>query len=75
MTKHTATSGTEKALRLAKALERANSVFENEKWAKLWLSTENRALGGVTPLSLLETDTGYELVIDTLARIEYGVIS
>jgi uncharacterized protein (DUF2384 family) len=31
------------------------------------------SLGGKTPLSLLDTMEGYELVMTTLARIEYGV--
>jgi uncharacterized protein (DUF2384 family) len=31
------------------------------------------SLGGRTPLSLLDTMEGYELVINTLSRIEYGV--
>lgn len=80
MTKYTATkqietSSAEEALRIQKTLERAISVLEDEKWAKLWLATENRALGGVTPLSLMSTEAGYESVLNTLAQIEYGVIS
>lgn len=65
----------DKHSRIEKTLERANTVFEEEKWAKLWLTTENRALGGVTPLSLLDTEAGYKSVLNTLAQIEHGVIS
>ncbi|USX17271.1 DUF2384 domain-containing protein [Oxalobacteraceae bacterium OTU3CAMAD1] len=34
-----------------------------------------RSLGGVTPLSLLGTPAGDELVLDTLGRIEQGIVS
>jgi uncharacterized protein (DUF2384 family) len=74
-TKMVETSGTEIDLRTEKTLERAISVLGEEKWAKLWLASENRALGGVTPLSLLDTEAGYESVLNTLAQIEFGVIS
>lgn len=38
-----------------------------------WLKSPNAALGGATPLSLLDTDIGTESVMDTLGRIEHGV--
>lgn len=33
------------------------------------------ALGNVAPLSLLDTPAGYQLVIDTLGQIKYGVFA
>ena len=41
--------------------------------AKAWLQREIRSLGGVTPLSLLDTDPGVDMVMDTLGRIEQGI--
>jgi putative toxin-antitoxin system antitoxin component (TIGR02293 family) len=54
---------------------RALEVFEDEANTRVWIKTHNRALGGEAPLALLDTEAGYELVLDTLAHIEYGVIS
>ncbi|WP_220476902.1 antitoxin Xre/MbcA/ParS toxin-binding domain-containing protein [Massilia cavernae] len=47
----------------------------DEEAAKTWLRQNNRSLGGEVPLSLLDTEVGYELVLDTLGRIEHGVVS
>lgn len=58
-----------------KLLNRAVEVLEDEEAAFTWLTTGNRSLGGVLPLSLLDVELGYELVLDTLGRIEYGVVS
>ena len=54
---------------------RALAVFEDEQSAKCWLTQEIRSLGGATPLSLLDTPAGHELVLDTLGRIEQGIVS
>jgi len=43
-----------KLLRLARTLRRASEVFEDVAAALDWLKSPNRALGGVTPLSLLD---------------------
>ena len=60
-------------LRLARVVERATEVFEDLDASLDWLKSENAALSGVTPLSLLDTDIGAETVLDTLGRIEHGV--
>jgi len=54
---------------------RAVDVLEDEAVARSWINRENRSLGGEAPLALLDTEVGYELVLDTLGRIEYGVVS
>ncbi|MFS0753397.1 antitoxin Xre/MbcA/ParS toxin-binding domain-containing protein [Noviherbaspirillum sp. 1P10PC] len=61
--------------RVHRVLERAQAVLEDEAAAIAWINRENRALGGEAPLALLDTEAGYELVQDTLCRIEYGVLS
>lgn len=61
--------------RAAKVWLRAVAVLEDEVAARAWINRNNRSLGGETPLSLLDTEVGYELVLDTLGRIEYGVVS
>lgn len=64
-----------KLVRLARAVERAEEVFEDFDVALNWLKSSNAALAGATPLSLLDTDIGAESVVDTLGRIEQGVFA
>lgn len=64
-----------KFVRFARVVERAVEVFEAGDPALAWLKTENAALGGVTPLSLLDTDIGADSVLETLGRIEHGVFA
>ncbi|GAB3467048.1 hypothetical protein GCM10027321_34030 [Massilia terrae] len=61
--------------RAEKVLEKALAVLEDRDAARTWLRQSNRSIGGEAPLELLDTEVGYELVMDTLGRIEYGVIS
>jgi putative toxin-antitoxin system antitoxin component (TIGR02293 family) len=65
----------DRVYRAEKVLSRAVQVLEDAQAAKAWLNRSNRSLGGEIPLSLLDTEVGYELVLDTLGRIEYGVVS
>lgn len=64
-----------KFVRFARVVERAETVFEEPGGALDWLQSPNAALGGVTPLSLLDTDIGADSVLDTLGRIEHGVFA
>jgi putative toxin-antitoxin system antitoxin component (TIGR02293 family) len=62
-----------KLVRVARIMHRAIEVFEDRATALDWLKEPNRALGSVSPLSLLDTDLGAEAVRDTMGRIEHGV--
>jgi putative toxin-antitoxin system antitoxin component (TIGR02293 family) len=64
-----------KLVRLARVVERAVEVFEDEAAALDWLKAPNAALGGASPISLLDTDLGADAVLDTLGRIEHGVFA
>lgn len=64
-----------KFVRFARVVERAETVFEDTDSALSWLQSQNASLGGVTPLSLLDTDIGADSVLDTLGRIEHGVFA
>ncbi|TVT70331.1 MAG: DUF2384 domain-containing protein [Denitromonas halophila] len=64
-----------KVVRLARVVERAEEVFEDLAAALDWLKSDNAALGGDTPLSLIDTDIGTQSVMDTLGRIEHGVFA
>lgn len=65
----------DKLLRVLKALTRGTNVLADEDSSRQWLCSEVRSLGGVEPLSLLDTGEGYSLVIDTLGRIEHGIVA
>jgi len=64
-----------KVVRLAHVIERAVEVFEDEPAAMSWLKNSNAALGGSSPLSLMDTELGSAAVVSTLGRIEHGVFA
>ncbi|MDG3066619.1 antitoxin Xre/MbcA/ParS toxin-binding domain-containing protein [Thauera mechernichensis] len=64
-----------KLVRFARVVERADGVFEDADAALGWMQSPNAALGGVTPLSLLDTELGADSVLDALGRIEHGVFA
>ena len=70
-----ASSEQDRMYRVNRVLNRAVEVLEDEDAARNWIKLENRSLGGHSPLSILDTEAGYELVLNTLSQIEYGVIS
>lgn len=62
----------ERALRVAEVLARAEEIFGREK-AHTWLRRPTVALEGETPLSLLDTQPGAEAVLNLLGRIDHGL--
>jgi putative toxin-antitoxin system antitoxin component (TIGR02293 family) len=65
----------ERVYRLAKVLAFAESVLGTKERARHWLTAPNRALGSVSPLSLIDTEAGVDEVTNVLGRIEFGVYS
>jgi putative toxin-antitoxin system antitoxin component (TIGR02293 family) len=61
--------------RLARMLVRTEAALGAPDQAGPWLVTANRALGGKTPLSLLDSDAGSLAVERVLGRIEHGLYS
>jgi putative toxin-antitoxin system antitoxin component (TIGR02293 family) len=61
--------------RLARIAALTREVFESDETARRWMRRPNRALGGLTPFEMLDTDIGAQKVNEVLARIEYGVYS
>jgi putative toxin-antitoxin system antitoxin component (TIGR02293 family) len=62
-------------IEIAKVVEHAFAVFENEEKVKSWLSTPNKALNNIKPIDLFYMPTGLNMVNDILGRIEEGVYS
>jgi putative toxin-antitoxin system antitoxin component (TIGR02293 family) len=65
----------DRLLRLARVAAVAEDVLGAQDKAGRWLQKPNRALGGIVPLDLLDTDLGAEEVVTVLGRIEHGVYS
>lgn len=65
----------ERFMRLVRLAAQAAEVLGSRQKAQHWLETPNRALQGVTPLSLLDTDIGTQAAEAVLTRIDYGVYS
>lgn len=65
----------DRVVRLARILAMAAYVLGSEQKASLWLHERNRALGGIAPLGILDTDIGTRQVEELLGRIEHGVYS
>lgn len=65
----------ERLLRLARAAATATDVLGTREKAVRWLQRPNRGLGGEAPITMLDTDVGFQNVVDELQRIEYGVFS
>jgi putative toxin-antitoxin system antitoxin component (TIGR02293 family) len=61
--------------RLFLVLDFAEEVFGAHEKARKWLRTPNRALNGLCPIDLLETDYGTRIVETVLGRIQHGVYS
>lgn len=65
----------DRLFRVVRIAVQAAEVLGGRDEASRWLHTSNRALGGQTPLELLDTDLGSRQVEDVLGRIEHGVYS
>jgi putative toxin-antitoxin system antitoxin component (TIGR02293 family) len=62
-------------IEIAKVVEHAFAVFEDEKKVKNWLNAPNKALNNIKPIDLFYMPTGLNMVNDVLGRIEEGVYS
>lgn len=65
----------DKLVRLIQTIARAMEVFGDQETALRWMKAPNRAMGGRTPFSVVNTSPGVELIKDILGRIEHGVYS
>lgn len=63
----------ERLFRVACVIARTEKVFDSLANGMAWLKDPNISLGRVTPMSLLDTQLGAELITDVLGRIEWGV--
>jgi putative toxin-antitoxin system antitoxin component (TIGR02293 family) len=66
---------TDKALRLARIATEADRVFANSKKADSWLRTPLARLSGHTPLELLKSEAGAQIVEEILGQIDHGMFA
>lgn len=65
----------DRLLRFAALMRLAESVYDGAEASRTWLHAANRALGGVAPVALLDTDAGTRQVEAVLGRLKHGVYS
>ncbi len=65
----------ERLLLLGRLAQYGATVFQNQGKFTRWLRRPLRLLGDRSPLALMDSPTGVQLVEDILGRIEYGVFS
>lgn len=61
--------------RLARIVVLAKHYLGDDETALRWLRRQNRALGGSTPLQLIDTELGARAVENVLGRIAFGGVS
>jgi len=69
------TEYTEKAIELARLYTRGEEVFGSLDKFKLWMKTPLHVFKGETPVSLLDTSIGFDMIFKELGRIEYGIFA
>ncbi len=69
------TEYSEKAIELARLYTRGQEVFGSLDKFKTWMKTPLHVFKGETPVSLLDTAIGFDMVFKELGRIEYGVFA
>ena len=65
----------EHILQLAEVAAKGVDVFVDKAAFVAWLHHPNPALGNHTPLSLLSSRFGVEMVLDELGRLEHGIVA
>jgi putative toxin-antitoxin system antitoxin component (TIGR02293 family) len=65
----------EQILQIAEVVAKGVEVFEDRDRFLTWMQQPNVALGNKTPVSLLISRFGTQMVLDELGRIEHGVLS
>ncbi len=68
-------SEADRIARVAATTALASEIFGGREKSFLWLSSSHERLSGKTPLSMLQTESGKEIVESLLWAIDEGVYS
>ena len=64
----------DRLLRVSRVFGRALELFEGDRdAAATWLTSPQRALGGLVPFELAKTDVGAQEVERLVGRLEHGI--
>ena len=63
----------DRLIRFVRLVAAAEETFGDPQTAMAWLARDNRALGGLSPLSLADTDLGVRGVETLLGQIGHGL--
>ena len=61
-------------LQIIELYQKGYKLFGKVKF-NLWLRTQNKVLGNIRPLEMMDTSIGIEMIEDVIGRIEHGVYS
>jgi putative toxin-antitoxin system antitoxin component (TIGR02293 family) len=75
MSRQLSPSESDRLYRVAYITQLASEALGSLPKARAWLHNANRALGGQSPISRLDTEIGERQVEDLLNRINYGIYS
>ena len=64
-----------KAVELARLYTRGEEVFGSIEKFKRWIKTPGLVFNGETPVSMLDTSAGFDMVFKELGRIEHGIFA
>lgn len=62
-------------LQIAEIYSRGIEVFDSVEDFQVWMNGESTALGNKTPVALLSSRYGSQMILDELGRIEHGVFA
>jgi len=65
----------EKAIELARLYSRGQEVFGSMDKFIRWMKTPGHVFRNETPISLLDTSVGFDMVLRELGRIEHGIFA
>ena len=65
----------EQIIQIAEITAKGVEIFGDKDGFLVWFNHPNKAFSGKTPISLMVSRFGAEMVLDELGRMEYGVIS
>ncbi len=65
----------EKAIQLARLYTRGEEVFGSIDKFKLWVKAPSLVFNGESPVSMLDTSIGFDMVFTELGRIEHGIFA
>ncbi len=65
----------ERLLLIMLLFKKGIDIFESKSNFIEWINSKNISLGGITPISILDSAFGINMIKDELLKIEHGVLS